>query len=86
MDEKDCKKVELVAEITVRRFFDHYLNEVFPEQLTATITAHNSDVTAHAQQIKDAVTAESSRVKLWLLGLIFTGGFGGGLGIAKLFF
>ena len=83
MDETDCKKVELVAEITVRRFFTHYLEEVFPEQLTAAITAHNQDVTAHSQQIRIAVKAESSRIKLWLVGLIFAGGGGLALGIRE---
>lgn len=83
MDEKDCKKVELVAEITVRRYFDHYLEEVWPDQLAAAITAHNQDVTAHTEQIKGAVKAESSRLKLWVYGLIFAGGIGGGVGIAR---
>lgn len=83
MDEADCKKVELLAEVTVRRFFTHYLEEVFPKQLAATITAHNKDVTAHTQQIQGAVRAESSRVKLWLISLIFVGGVGGGVGVAK---
>ena len=83
MDDKDYKKVELVAEVTVQRFFTHYLEEVFPEQLEKTITAHNQDITAHVEQIKSAVKAESSRIRLWLVGLIFTGGVGGGVGIAK---
>lgn len=83
MDETDYKKVELVAEVTVRRFFTHYLEEVFPEQLMAVIAAHNKDVTAHVQQIRVAIKAESSRVKLWLVGLIFTGGLGSGIGAAR---
>jgi len=83
MDDKDYKKVELIAEVTVQRFFTHYLEEVFPEQLEKAITAHNKDVTAHAEQIKGAVKAESSRIRLWLFGLIFTGGIGGGVGIAR---
>lgn len=83
MDEKDCKKIELVAEVTVRRFFTHYLEEVFPKQLTIAITAHNKDVTAHAPQIHDAIKAESSQIKLWIIGLIFAGGVGGGVGIRE---
>lgn len=79
-------EMELVAEVTVQRFFNHYLNEVFPEQLEAAITAHNKDVTAHSQQILVAVKAESTRLKLWLVGVIFAGGVGGGVGIAKAFF
>lgn len=84
MDKGDCEKVKLIAEVTVQRFFTHYLEEVFPEQLEATITAHNKDVTAHTRQIRDAVKAESSRFKLWVVGLIFAGGIGGGVGITKI--
>ena len=83
MNDQDCKKVELIAEVTVQRFFTHYLEVVFPQQLTEAITGHNRDVTAHKQQIQEAVKAESARVKLWLMGLIFTGGFGIGIGITK---
>ena len=76
MDENDC-------ELTVRRFFTHYLEVVFPEQLEAAITGHNKDVTAHTQQIRAAVKNESMRLRLWVYGLIFTGGLGGGLGLAR---
>ena len=86
MNPADCKKMELVAEVTVQRFFNHYLEEVFPEQLERAITAHNQDVTAHVQQIREAVKTESTRVKLWLVGVIFAGGVGGGVGLAKAIF
>ncbi len=79
------KEMELIAEIEVRRFFDIFLNEVFPQQLEAVVTAHNRDVTAHAPQIKAAIKAESSRIKLWVYGLIFAAGAGGGVGVAKAF-
>ncbi len=85
MTEREYKEMELIAKVSVQEFFSHYLNEVFPEQLAAAITAHNKDVTAHVRQIKIAVQAESSRFKLWLAGLLLTGGFGGGIGIAKWF-
>ena len=35
--EAKMNETERIAEITVRRFFDTYLNEVFPEQLAAAI-------------------------------------------------
>ncbi len=79
----DHQEMELIAEVTVRRFFTHYLEEVFPEQLAAAVTAHNRDITAHAHQIRVAVRAESVRTRLWLVSLIFAGGIGGGVGIAK---
>jgi len=83
MDEKDRKEMELIAEIRVRRFFTHYLEEIFPRQLTATIAAHNVDVTAHHRQIQEAIKTESIRLRLWLIGMVFVGGLGGGVGIAK---
>ena len=83
MDGNDCRKMELIAEVTVQRFFTHYLEKVFPEQLEKAITAHNHDVTAHTRQIRGAIRAESSRVRLWLIGLVLTGGIGSGVGIAK---
>lgn len=77
-------EMETTAELVVRRFFDHYLDEVFPEQLAQMITAHNNDVNAHTRQIRDAVHAESTRLKLWVYGLIFASGVGGGAGLVKL--
>jgi len=76
--------VEMTAEITVRRFFDNYLNNVFPEQLIAVISAHNKDVTAHHEQIVSAVKAESNRVKLWIYTVLVTVGIGGGFALARL--
>lgn len=81
MNGDECKKMEMVAELTVQRFFDHYLEEVFPKQLSATILAHNQDVTAHAPQIKGAVETAAARLKLWVYGLMFGGGVGAGAGI-----
>jgi len=80
MNAEDCKKVELIAEVKVRRYFDHFLNEILP----AIISAHDKDVNAHTRQIKVAVKAESSRVQLWLIGAISTVAFGGGIGVTKL--
>ncbi len=83
MDDQDYKRVEVIAKLTVREYFDHYLIEVFPTQLKEAIITHNKDVTAHYEQIKGAVGAESSRLKMWMFGLIFASGIGGGVGIAK---
>ena len=76
-------EMKVIAELVVRQFFDHWL-EVFPEQLAAALAAHNNDVEAHKTQINSAVKAESSRVKIWLMSLIFTSGFGIGVGLWRL--
>ena len=78
------KEVETIAELAIRRFFDHYLDNVFPEQLDRVIHAHNADAGAHKQQIQHAVRTESYRIRLWLIGLIFAGGVGGGIGLNRI--
>lgn len=83
MSELNCEKMKMIAQLEVRESFDHYLTEIFPEQLERIIAAHNKDVTAHSTQIRIAVRAESARVKLWLYGLIFVGGIGGGIGLRQ---
>ncbi len=83
MNHEDCDKTRLIAKVEIQDYFNHYLEEVFPEQLERSITAHNLDVTAHSIQIKTAIKAESARVRLWIVGLIFAGGLGGGVGVSK---
>ena len=84
MDEQEREQVRLMFEVGILRFFDHYLTKVFPKQCKEIVSAHNKDVTAHAPQIKIAVQAESARIRLWLVCLVFAGGLGGGVGVAKL--
>ena len=83
MDAADKTEVKTISELTIRQFFDHYLDEVFPGQLDRIIRAHNADAEAHASQILVAIRHESYRVRLWLIGLVFAVGLGGGAGVAK---
>lgn len=83
MTSADRKEVEMVAKLAAQQFFSHYLEEVFPAQLTAAVTAHNRDVTAHAPQIKGAIDMATARLKLWVLGLVFGGGIGLGVGASR---
>ena len=77
------QQMERIARLEVQAGFAHYLTEIFPEQLERIIAAHNCDVTAHVEQIQNAVKTESARMKLWLYGLIFAGGIGGGVGLHR---
>lgn len=43
LSELERKETQEVAELEVRRYFDHYLENVYPTQLAA----HNNDATAH---------------------------------------
>lgn len=83
MSEPNCDKMKMIAQLEVRESFDHYLTEIFPEQLERIIAAHNCDVAAHSTQIRIAVRDESTRVKLWLYGFVFVGGIGGGVGLHR---
>lgn len=44
---EQIQQIKEIAELEVRRYFDHYLNEVFPRQLKTAIEAHDSDDRAH---------------------------------------
>ena len=41
------EKARAIAELEVRRYFDHYLTNVFPRQLEAAIEKHDGDREAH---------------------------------------
>jgi len=69
---------------TIQQYFDHYLEAVFPDQLTRAITAHNQDVEAHKKQIQGAVRTESLRLRIWVFGLVFAFGLGSGVGVGRL--
>ena len=83
MDAEDRKETRDISELVVRRYFENYLTNVWPRQLAEVIGAHNKDVAAHAQQIREAVNAETSRFKLWFIGLLIFGGGVSGAGIAR---
>lgn len=67
------------AELVVRRYFDHFLNEVFPTQLAAAITSHDKDSDAHSGVVKKV-----DRFQYLLTGFAAAGGFGGGVAATKL--
>ena len=73
------------ADKIVRRYFDHYLHNTFPEQLDRAIGAHNIDVGAHKEQITAAVKVQTLKLQLWVGAIIFMSGLlGGGVGVTKL--
>jgi hypothetical protein len=41
-----------IAELQVNRYFDHYLSEVFPEQMDRLFKNHDDNVDAHPVQFK----------------------------------
>jgi hypothetical protein len=53
MNDEDRKDVEDIARIHIHEYFDHYLCEIFPQQLDRSFAAHNSDIQAHPVQMKE---------------------------------
>jgi hypothetical protein len=47
-----------IAEVQVNRYFDHYLSEVFPQQIERIMNAHNQDAEAHEPRIAPLVKAK----------------------------
>lgn len=66
------EQVKEVAELQVRRYFDHYQTEVFPHQLKVIIETHDSDDKAHGSVEKRVDRA------IWVfIGVAFASGMGG---------
>jgi hypothetical protein len=76
---KDITRIDERVELGVRRYFDKYLEDVFPEQLRALLDAHDQSCLAHG-----GVAKRLDRLRFLAMGFAAAGGFGGGLGLAKL--
>lgn len=63
------KEVKEIAELEVRRYFDHYLEKVWPVQMKAAIIEHNTDPKAHG-----GVERRFSKITWMLLGAAAVGG------------
>lgn len=74
----DCAKMEMVAELVVSRYFDHYLEQVFPRQIQQIMDAHNDSTSAHG-----GVLEQFKKLKWSLMGVAAAGGIGG-VGLTKL--
>ena len=71
--------VEDKIELGVRRYFDHYLENILPAQLEKMFAAHDDSDEAHS-----GVVRRFERFKWAIIGASFGGGLGGGIGLAKL--
>lgn len=72
LNKQQRQEVKDIAELEVRRYFDHYLREVFPKQLRA----HDQNVFAHG-----GIVRKFARFKYLLVGFGAAGGFFSGAGI-----
>lgn len=80
LSEQQNSEVERIAELEVRRYFDHYLNEVFPNQVEQVVKRHDADRGAHGGVEKKVTRG------IWLLAGASLGcGAGIGAGLRQLF-
>jgi len=79
LSEEQVREVQRVAELEVRRYFDDYLQNVFPTQVTAVISAHHTDPYAHG-----GVEDRFNRLFWTLIGLAGGSGVAVGGGVATL--
>lgn len=79
LTDADVEIMEDKIELGVRRYFDHYLEKILPQQLEKMFEAHDGNCTAHGGIVK-----RFERFKWALIGVSFGGGLGSGVGLAKL--
>lgn len=85
LNESQVREVQQMAELATRRYFDHYLQVVFPEQQKAikeqiktAVSSHDSDDAAHG-----GVERKVNRM-LWILAGTALAGGAGGAGVMKI--
>lgn len=78
-NEGEKQDIKDAAELEVRRYFDHYLENVFPDQVKQMIQAHNLSPNAHG-----GVERRFNKAFWMIAGLGLAGG-GTAAGVAKLF-
>jgi hypothetical protein len=79
LTEQDCDKIKMMVELGVRRYFDHYLLEVFPDQVRQVVEAHDHDSSAHG-----GISGQFLRFKWTLIGFVFGTGALAGTGLTAL--
>lgn len=79
LSENEQAQAARIAELEVRRYFDNYLNEVFPKQIAAVMEAHDKAADAHG-----GIRGKFAKFRWTLIGFATGGGLLGGAGFAKL--
>lgn len=82
LNEKQVREVKAISELEVRRYFDHYLNTVFPEQAEALRTHSEVQVESHNDDREAHGGVEKRLNKMVYLAIGAAGAGGTGLGIS----
>lgn len=78
LTERERDEVKELAELEVRRYFDNYLENVFPKQVSQIVQLHNLNPKAHG-----GVERKVSKA-IWLITGASALGGGAAAGVAKL--
>lgn len=86
LDQDEMRQVEQIAELAVRQYFDHYLTDVFPQQVRAIREHTHLMVERHDQSDRAHGSVERRFNRLvWLTaGMAAAGGTGLGMGLKTL--
>lgn len=80
LSESERGQIAEIAELEIRRYFDKYLNEVFPKQIADIMVAHDKAADAHG-----GIRGKFSKLRWTLVGFAAGGGIAGGAGLHHLF-
>jgi len=68
MNAADRKQVIDISRLQVHEYFDHYLTDVFPQQMDAIIEGHNQDAEAHEPRLSSLVKTQQQFNRLkWVM-------------------
>jgi len=80
LTKRDKEDIAAMIELGVRKYFDHYLHDVFPQQVEAAVRAHDDASNAHGGHIASLLRTR------WITYGFFVGlGALGGFGVDRLF-
>ena len=68
MNSADERQVTTISRLQVHEYFDHYLTDVFPQQMDAIIDGHNQDAEAHEPRLGPLVKTQQQFNRLrWVV-------------------
>lgn len=79
LSEAQAREAKQIAELEVRRYFDHYLTRIFPQQVAAVVEAHNLSPKSHG-----GVERKFTKMVWLTVGAASAGGSGIGYAISTL--
>lgn len=79
LSKSEQEHVEQISELQIRRYFDNYLENVFPKQISAIMESHDKAADAHG-----GIRGKFAKFRWTLIGFATGAGLLGGAGLSKL--